>query len=111
MIYKDPLACKHDLTLSSVSREEGRERFLFLFQAEDGIRVLIVTGVQTCALPISEPRPHPRPGRWRKGRKGPRGPSTAPRGFDSEVADGPAGGKGAETGSQRSPPAKSLPRR
>src|SRR2546421_1573796 len=26
--------------------------FLFFFQAEDGIRDLIVTGVQTCALPI-----------------------------------------------------------
>src|SRR2546421_4976370 len=26
---------------------------LFFFQAEDGIRDLIVTGVQTCALPIS----------------------------------------------------------
>src|SRR5450432_517477 len=25
---------------------------LFFFQAEDGIRYLIVTGVQTCALPI-----------------------------------------------------------
>src|SRR5215469_15501665 len=25
---------------------------LFFFQAEDGIRVLYVTGVQTCALPI-----------------------------------------------------------
>ena len=25
----------------------------FFFQAEDGIRDLIVTGVQTCALPIS----------------------------------------------------------
>src|SRR2546430_12650490 len=25
---------------------------LFLFQAEDGIRYLTVTGVQTCALPI-----------------------------------------------------------
>src|SRR2546430_3416397 len=29
----------------------------FFFQAEDGIRVLTVTGVQTCALPIS---PQPR---------------------------------------------------
>src|SRR5216683_4411609 len=30
-----------------------RDRYLsFCFQAEDGIRVLIVTGVQTCALPI-----------------------------------------------------------
>src|SRR5206468_10157753 len=28
---------------------------LFFFQAEDGIRDLIVTGVQTCALPISSP--------------------------------------------------------
>src|SRR3989440_7849799 len=27
-------------------------RFFFFFQAEDGIRDLIVTGVQTCALPI-----------------------------------------------------------
>src|SRR2546427_5369520 len=28
----------------------------FFFQAEDGIRDLTVTGVQTCALPISSPR-------------------------------------------------------
>src|SRR5205807_3185482 len=27
------------------------------FQAEDGIRAYKVTGVQTCALPISRPRP------------------------------------------------------
>jgi len=26
--------------------------YFFFFQAEDGIRDLIVTGVQTCALPI-----------------------------------------------------------
>src|SRR5206468_8172577 len=33
--------------------------FFFFFQAEDGIRDLIVTGVQTCALPIFvEPRQH-----------------------------------------------------
>src|SRR5216683_6599069 len=32
--------------------------FFFFFQAEDGIRDLIVTGVQTCALPISPE------GRW-----------------------------------------------
>src|SRR5207244_8610474 len=30
-----------------------RERKLFFFQAEDGIRDDLVTGVQTCALPIS----------------------------------------------------------
>src|SRR2546430_12925103 len=41
-------------------RGNGREpkslvmiRFVFFFQAEDGIRDLTVTGVQTCALPIS----------------------------------------------------------
>src|SRR2546430_9608561 len=28
-------------------------RYLFFFQADDGIRDLTVTGVQTCALPIS----------------------------------------------------------
>src|SRR2546422_7413344 len=28
--------------------------FFFFFQAEDGIRDVAVTGVQTCALPISE---------------------------------------------------------
>src|SRR5437016_9875497 len=30
--------------------------FFFFFQAEDGIRDWSVTGVQTCALPISTPR-------------------------------------------------------
>src|SRR2546430_10404517 len=30
------------------------DRVCFFFQAEDGIRDLTVTGVQTCALPISE---------------------------------------------------------
>src|SRR5574340_1075381 len=29
--------------------------FFFFFQAEDGIRDLLVTGVQTCALPIWTP--------------------------------------------------------
>src|SRR3989449_8287009 len=29
--------------------------FFFFFQAEDGIRDVAVTGVQTCALPISHP--------------------------------------------------------
>src|SRR5207302_2278911 len=30
--------------------------FFFFFQAEDGIRDFHVTGVQTCALPISGPK-------------------------------------------------------
>src|SRR2546422_8387671 len=29
--------------------------YFFFFQAEDGIRDVAVTGVQTCALPISSP--------------------------------------------------------
>src|SRR5256886_3562008 len=33
-------------------RAEIRYCFFFFFQAEDGIRDLTVTGVQTCALPI-----------------------------------------------------------
>src|SRR5688572_31476144 len=32
--------------------------FFFFFQAEDGIRDLTVTGVQTCALPILAGRSH-----------------------------------------------------
>ena len=39
-----------------LSRESGEEEFFFFlcffFQAEDGIRDIGVTGVQTCALPI-----------------------------------------------------------
>src|SRR5712664_1702572 len=54
--------------------------FFFFFQAEDGIRDLIVTGVQTCALPISAARgPAPPRGarqrrvQWsRAGRRAPR---------------------------------------
>src|SRR2546430_7482358 len=41
------------------SVEERQCDYFFFFQAEDGIRDLTVTGVQTCALPISgllEPR-------------------------------------------------------
>src|SRR6266511_3837975 len=34
--------------------------FFFFFQAEDGIRDFHVTGVQTCALPISMVPPHPK---------------------------------------------------
>src|SRR2546430_13180637 len=34
-------------------RDYCSDMFFFFFQAEDGIRDLTVTGVQTCALPIS----------------------------------------------------------
>src|SRR5260370_2957791 len=36
------------------SRREVHVFFFFFFQAEDGIRDSSVTGVQTCALPISD---------------------------------------------------------
>src|SRR2546430_17594378 len=39
--------------------------FFFFFQAEDGIRDLTVTGVQTCALPISWSQPRRFSGRLR----------------------------------------------
>src|SRR5205809_5910740 len=35
-------------------RRRIRTRWCFVFQAEDGIRAVAVTGVQTCALPISQ---------------------------------------------------------
>src|SRR2546430_5959888 len=38
---------------------ERRLLYVFFFQAEDGIRDLTVTGVQTCALPISPADEHP----------------------------------------------------
>src|SRR2546427_1386708 len=45
------------LTVSVVKTSAMRFWFFFFFQAEDGIRDLTVTGVQTCALPISPPTP------------------------------------------------------
>src|SRR2546430_5526601 len=42
----------HNVKVFNGSEQAGRY-FLFFFQAEDGIRDLTVTGVQTCALPIS----------------------------------------------------------
>src|SRR5688572_31245282 len=44
----------------------------FFFQAEDGIRDLTVTGVQTCALPISRAAR-----RWRRGPCARRAPGVA----------------------------------
>src|SRR5206468_9882317 len=65
------------------------------FQAEDGIRDLIVTGVQTCALPIS--RGVARPGRAdtppRDGRCAPTPHTPAARGWSLR-----------SRGSQRAPP-------
>src|SRR2546430_13669801 len=84
--------------------------FVF-FQAEDGIRYLTVTGVQTCALPISlGDRERARAG---AGRESPGGPSARavlglrgvrvgarhdPAARRGETARGAAGAPGAEIG-------------
>src|SRR2546425_10200451 len=54
----------------------------FFFQAEDGIRDKLVTGVQTCALPISA-----------RSRRGPRRPDDSP----ARRAAATAGGEAART--------------
>src|SRR2546429_6267695 len=65
--------------------------FVFFFQAEDGIRDVAVTGVQTCALPIwlleraghpkpEEPVLHGREGRAPRASGGPRARATLPDG-------------------------------
>src|SRR2546430_12544790 len=56
------MRCVHDVVYSAVGYGEKDVAeghtiqfvlvFVFFFQAEDGIRDLTVTGVQTCALPI-----------------------------------------------------------
>src|SRR6266508_3317860 len=71
-------------------------RYFFFFQAEDGIRDGHVTGVQTCALPISRPRAR-RPGDLphRARRHGGQGPRTHPRRRrlrDEALQPGGAGG-------------------
>src|SRR2546430_7627477 len=73
---------------SEVGRWSG---VMFFFQAEDGIRCLTLTGVQTCALPIPLP---PRPRRRRlqchdvrlRVRQGERGPRVT-NGFTRRGAD------------------------
>src|SRR2546427_6627507 len=44
---------RYGIACSVVDVKCDRIRLFFFFQAEDGIRDLTVTGVQTCALPIS----------------------------------------------------------
>src|SRR3712207_6952647 len=52
-----------DRTYWVVPRATADAVSFFFFQAEDGIRDIGVTGVQTCALPISLPEPEGRPRR------------------------------------------------
>src|SRR2546427_1948544 len=66
--------------------------FSFFFQAEDGIRDLTVTGVQTCALPISCCR-------WRGTREAPE--LRRRRGSPLRSAAGPWAGRPAPDGGER----------
>src|SRR2546422_4752896 len=59
--------------------------FFFFFQAEDGIRDVAVTGVQTCALPISR---RPRSAPCGRARLGSASPQTAPRAQRARPAAG-----------------------
>src|SRR5205085_7163854 len=43
------------ITRPTPSQNRNTTTTIFFFQAEDGIRDLTVTGVQTCALPILDP--------------------------------------------------------
>src|SRR5437868_10922061 len=62
---------------SAGPRRRGRLRKNFFFQAEDGIRDRNVTGVQTCALPISS-SPHRRGGACPRGQLRAGRPPSAP---------------------------------
>src|SRR5256885_5549586 len=67
---------------------------IFFFQAEDGIRDYKVTGVQTCALPISTRAPatreRPRAGRATRMRAC-RAPARSPGAEAAAVPPGPSG--------------------
>src|SRR2546421_404733 len=54
MLRRSAFSCYIVLTVATLGACERRGgcTTAFFFQAEDGIRDLIVTGVQTCALPI-----------------------------------------------------------
>src|SRR2546430_3070948 len=54
-----------NLNVMGAVRPSSAGVFFFFFQAEDGIRDLTVTGVQTCALPISGPLDGARRGQGR----------------------------------------------
>src|SRR2546425_6703035 len=68
--------------------------FFFFFQAEDGIRDKLVTGVQTCALPISDVRreAQARGEALLRGAR-PSGGTSAPDRLRSGEARQPAGGR------------------
>src|SRR2546430_2380684 len=80
--------------------------FFFFFQAEDGIRDLTVTGVQTCALPIS-----PVTGRGLRGRPPAARLESPRRALDRQAANADAGPARARPGTPpRRTTSRSCPR-
>src|SRR2546427_12774149 len=82
---------------------------MFFFQAEDGIRDLTVTGVQTCALPIFPLKTTENAAlamtpaastfhRWRGGAGKGRGPRTAPGAGEEEIGRASWRGRGEISG-------------
>src|SRR2546422_5312758 len=67
--------------------------FFFFFQAEDGIRDVAVTGVQTCALPICG---------WTRGSTA---SPTSTRGWPSTTTRSPRGAAPVRSGPSSPPPA------
>src|SRR5258706_195117 len=64
--FPNPAMSTRNLTTSPHQPKAMQSHFhVFFFQAEDGIRDWSVTGVQTCALPISHSSRH----LWKKGKK------------------------------------------
>src|SRR5256886_9488309 len=51
--WKEKAGRENIALATRIMKEYGCIDMFFFFQAEDGIRDLTVTGVQTCALPIS----------------------------------------------------------
>src|SRR5256886_5864550 len=75
--------------------------YLFFFQAEDGIRDLTVTGVQTCALPISRVVRRARPAPHRPVARTPDGRGCEPahtRGHVGESGPQPRGARETRSG-------------
>src|SRR6266498_4261844 len=83
--------------------------FFFFFQAEDGIRDADVTGVQTCALPISHRRARGSAGHRRAGRSSP--PSWPARAGAGRAPPAPARPPGPARSPRRSTTAASTARR
>src|SRR5256886_9478083 len=77
-------------------------RSFFFFQAEDGIRDLTVTGVQTCALPISALPPAPLDGARGRLAIGAHRRARGAGGATSSAWAGPPRGRGG-SGTSRSP--------